>query len=80
MLSVGVDPIHLGVIIVINSVLGSLTPPVGILVFICSSISKIPSNEIFRECTPFLIACAIGLGIITYVPSLSLVLWKVIGH
>ena len=80
MLSVGVDPIHLGVIIVINSVLGSLTPPVGILVFICASIAKIPSNEIFRECTPFLIACAIGLGIITYVPSLSLVLWKVIGH
>lgn len=80
MLSVGVDPIHLGVIIVINSVLGSLTPPVGILVFICASIAKIPSRKIFRECTPFLIACGIGLLIITYVPAISLTLWRVVGH
>ena len=80
MTAAGVDPIHLGVIIVINSIIGSVTPPVGILVFICSSIAKVPSGEIFRECRPFLIACAIGLGIITFVPSLSLSLWKVIGH
>jgi tripartite ATP-independent transporter DctM subunit len=80
MLAVGVDPIHLGIIIVINSVLGSLTPPVGILVFICASIAKVPANAVFRECNPFLIACGIGLVIITYVPALSLTLWKVIGH
>ena len=80
MLSVGVDPIHLGIIIVINSVLGSLTPPVGILVFICASIAKVPANAVFRECNPFLIACGIGLLVITYVPALSLTLWKVIGH
>jgi tripartite ATP-independent transporter DctM subunit len=48
MLSVGVDPIHLGIIIVINSVLGSLTPPVGILVFICASIAKVPANAVSR--------------------------------
>jgi tripartite ATP-independent transporter DctM subunit len=78
-LAAGVDPIHLGIIIVINSVLGSLTPPVGILVFICASIAKVPANGVFRECTPFLIACAIGLFIITYVPALSLTLWKFIG-
>jgi tripartite ATP-independent transporter DctM subunit len=80
MLSVGVDPIHLGVIIVINAVLGSLTPPVGILVFICASIAKVPANAVFRECNPFLLACGIGLLLITYLPALSLTLWKVIGH
>jgi tripartite ATP-independent transporter DctM subunit len=80
LLSVGVDPIHLGIIIVINSVLGSLTPPVGLLVFICSSIAKVPANAVFRECNPFLIACGVGLLIITYVPALSLTLWKLIGH
>lgn len=80
MMSVGVDPIHLGVIIVVNALLGSLTPPVGILVFICASIAKVPSREIFRECTPFLIACGIGLLIITYVPAISLTLWRVAGH
>jgi tripartite ATP-independent transporter DctM subunit len=80
MLAVGVDPIHLGIIIVINSVLGSLTPPVGILVFICASIAKVPANAVFRECNPFLVACGIGLIVITYVPALSLTLWKLIGH
>jgi len=80
MLSVGVDPIHLGIIIVINSVLGSLTPPVGILVFICASIAKVSSNAVFRECNPFLIACGIGLFIITYIPAISLTLWKLIGN
>ncbi|HXX83227.1 MAG TPA: TRAP transporter large permease subunit [Casimicrobiaceae bacterium] len=80
MLAVGVDPIHLGIIIVINSVLGSLTPPVGILVFICASIAKVPANAVFRECNPFLFACGIGLLVITYVPALSLTLWKLIGH
>ena len=80
MLAVGVDPIHLGIIIVINSVLGSLTPPVGILVFICASIAKVPANAVFRECNPFLIACGIGLLVITYIPALSLTLWKLIGH
>ncbi len=78
--SVGVDPIHLGVIVVINAVLGSVTPPVGILVFICASISKVSAQAIFRECNPFLIACGLGLVAITYVPALSLTLWKIIGH
>lgn len=76
----GVDPIHLGVIIVINSVLGSLTPPVGILVFICASIAKVSARDVFRECYPFLVVCGIGLVLITYIPSLSLTLWKFIGH
>ncbi len=80
LIAAGVDPIHLGIIIVINSVLGSLTPPVGILVFICASIAKVPANAVFRECNPSLIACGIGLLVITYVPALSLTLWKVIGH
>jgi len=53
---------------------------VGILVFICASIAKIPSREVFRECTPFLIACGIGLLIITYVPAISLSFWRVVGH
>jgi TRAP-type C4-dicarboxylate transport system permease large subunit len=76
----GVDPIHLGVIIVINSVLGAVTPPVGILVFICASIAKVSARDVFRECWPFIIVCGIGLALITYVPALSLSLWKVIGH
>jgi TRAP-type C4-dicarboxylate transport system permease large subunit len=61
--SIGVDPIHIGIVIAINGLLGSLTPPVGILVFITASISKIPATAIFRECNPFLVTCAISLSL-----------------
>lgn len=79
LIQAGIDPIHLGVIIVINSVLGSLTPPVGILVFICASIAKVSAREVFRECWPFVLACGVGLLLITLFPSISLTLWKIIG-
>lgn len=80
LIGAGVDPIHLGVIIVINSVLGAVTEPVGILVFICASIAKVPANEVFKETRIFILACAIGLALITFVPEISLTLWTLIGH
>lgn len=79
MIAAGVDPIHLGVVITINLLLGSLTPPVGILVFIAASIAKVSAKDVFRECNPFLLACVVGLALITYIPALSLTLWKLIG-
>jgi tripartite ATP-independent transporter DctM subunit len=74
----GVDPIHIGIVIVINGLLGSLTPPVGILVFITASIARVQATAIFRECKPFLVACTLGLLLITFVPSLSLKLWQIL--
>jgi tripartite ATP-independent transporter DctM subunit len=74
----GVDPIHIGVVIAINGLLGSVTPPVGVLVFITASISKVPSMAIFRECNPFLLTCGLGLLLITFVPAISLTLWRLI--
>ncbi len=76
--SVGVDPIHLGIIMVINLLLGSLTPPVGVLVFITASIARVNVNAVFRECVPLLGACLIGLLVLTLWPGLSLWLWNVL--
>lgn len=76
----GADPIHLGVVIVIGGILGALTPPVGVLVFISASIARVSSWAVFRECNPFLVACYGMLLVITAFPALSLTLWRLIGH
>jgi TRAP-type C4-dicarboxylate transport system permease large subunit len=68
--------VQIGVIIVINGLLGSLTPPVGILVFITAQIAKVPAGAIFRECLPFLVTCGIGLLLVTFFPGISLSLWR----
>jgi tripartite ATP-independent transporter DctM subunit len=81
MVSMGVDPIHFGLIVVVNLMLGGLTPPVGMLVFISSAISKTPVHDVFRAMYPLLGALLIALAIITYVPAVSLGLgWLLQGH
>ena len=81
MVSMGVDPIHFGLIVVVNLMLGGLTPPVGMLVFISSAISKTPVHEVFRAMYPLLGALLIALAIITYVPAVSLGLgWLLQGN
>ncbi|MDF1750145.1 MAG: TRAP transporter large permease subunit [Alphaproteobacteria bacterium] len=81
MVSMGVDPIHFGLIVVVNLMLGGLTPPVGMLVFISSAISKTPVHEVFRAMYPLLGALLIALAIVTYVPAVSLGLgWLLQGH
>ncbi|WP_420730806.1 TRAP transporter large permease subunit [Hwanghaeella sp. 1Z406] len=81
MVSMGVDPIHFGLIVVVNLMLGGLTPPVGMLVFISSAISKTPVHDVFRAMYPLLGALLIALVIITYVPAVSLGLgWLLQGN
>ena len=70
---VGIDLIHFGVIMVLNLILGNLTPPMGMLLFIVSGIGKVPLEKVVREVLPFLIALFLVLGIVTYLPSI--VLW-----
>lgn len=71
--AVGVHPVHLGVIMCVNLVLGFITPPVGTCLFVGSSIGKISIERLSRAVIPFFIASVIGLLIITLVPEL--VLW-----
>lgn len=72
MVSLGVDPIHFGLIVVVNLMLGGLTPPVGMLAFITSAVSKTPVHEVFRAMYPLLGALLVALLIVTYVPVVSL--------
>lgn len=68
----GIDPIHLGVIMTVNMEIGMITPPVGLNLFVASGISGMPLWEIFRGAFWFMIIMLCGLFIITYIPSISL--------
>ncbi|MCF3933447.1 TRAP transporter large permease subunit [Acuticoccus sp. M5D2P5] len=73
----GIDETHFGVVTVITLLLGGLTPPVGIIVFIPAQITNTPVMQVFKEVFPFFLALIVGLLILTFVPAvtLSLVNW-----
>lgn len=73
-LKMGVDPIHFGVIMVVNLAIGFITPPVGVNLFVASGIAKVKIEAISRAAVPFLVAMLIVLLFITYIPQISLVL------
>jgi tripartite ATP-independent transporter DctM subunit len=70
----GIDPIHLSVIFVVNLMIGLITPPVGLHLFITSSIAKVPMSKVIKTSFPFMIVLLIVLVFITFVPQLSLFL------
>ena len=70
--AVDINIIHLGIIMTVNLAIGQVTPPMGINLFVASSISKIPLLKLARQCVPFLISFSIALLVITFVPWLSL--------
>ena len=75
----GVDPVQLGSIIIFNLMIGLLTPPMGGVVFVLSSVTGIPVERVFRGAAFFLPAMIIVLLLITYIPALTLWLPEVIG-
>jgi len=75
----GVDPIHLGIIMVLNLVIGALTPPLGVLVFATASVAKVRVNDVYREVMPFLWALIAVLMLVTYWPATVLWLPRAIG-
>jgi C4-dicarboxylate transporter, DctM subunit len=70
----GIDPIHFGVIVVVNLAVGMVTPPVGVNLFVACSISKLRMEQLMPPLLPFLATLVLCLLIITYVPALSLAL------
>ncbi|MCA9681542.1 MAG: TRAP transporter large permease, partial [Myxococcales bacterium] len=68
----GIDPVHLGVIFIVNLEIGYLTPPIGINLFVASSVFRQPLGEVARGVLPFIGLMVIGLGLVTYVPTISL--------
>ncbi len=69
----GIDPVHLGIIVILNLMLGLLTPPVGMVLFVLSRVSKVPFEQCVRATLPFLVPLLGVLLLLTFVPAL--VLW-----
>jgi TRAP-type C4-dicarboxylate transport system permease large subunit len=70
--SLGMDPVQLGVIMVLNLGIGIYTPPVGTTLFISTSIAKCTLDETTRELWPFFFAAVLLLLAVTYIPALTL--------
>ena len=71
MAAIGVDPVHFGVIIVLNMMIGLVTPPVGLCLYVVSGIARVPIADIARELAPYLLALLCVLALVTYVPAIS---------
>ena len=71
-LMLGIDPIHLGIIMVVNMEIGMITPPVGLNLFVTSSITGLGIIQVMRAALPWTAVLAVFLLLITYIPAISL--------
>ncbi|PLX88372.1 MAG: C4-dicarboxylate ABC transporter permease [Desulfuromonas sp.] len=76
----GIDPIHLGVIMVVNMEIGMITPPVGLNLFVTSGITGESITWVLRAALPWLLILLVFLALITYIPQISLFLPEYIDH
>lgn len=72
MIKIGIDPVHFGVIMVLNLMIGLLTPPVGMVLYVLSRVSKVPFERCVAATAPFLVPLVAVLVLVTFVPSLSM--------
>jgi C4-dicarboxylate transporter DctM subunit len=70
-IELGIDPIHLGIIMVVNMEIGMITPPVGLNLFVTSGVAGMPMMAVVRAALPFLAVLFVFLIIVTYVPWIS---------
>lgn len=75
----GIDPIHLGIIMVVNMEIGLITPPVGLNLFVTSAVTGMPLSEVIKAAMPWLMILLGFLVLVTYVPSISLGLPRMLG-
>jgi TRAP-type C4-dicarboxylate transport system permease large subunit len=78
--ALGIDLVHFGVVVVINIMVGLITPPYGLLLFIMANISGEPLRNIVRDTLPFLFAMLVALAVITFVPETVLWLPRLFGY
>jgi tripartite ATP-independent transporter DctM subunit len=79
MVKLGVDPVHFGIIMIVNLGIGLLTPPVGSVLFVGCAVGKVTIEEVTRTIWPFYLVMFAVLMLVTYVPAISLALPKLFG-
>lgn len=72
LVQLGIDPVHFGLIMILNLSIGTLTPPVGTVMLLVCNITKVQLSAFVRESLPLLVALLVALLLVTYVPAISL--------
>ena len=72
--AIGVNPVQFGVIMIVNLAIGFITPPIGINLFVASSLTDVPVMDIAKKSIPMIICFLIALLLFTFIPSISLML------
>jgi C4-dicarboxylate transporter, DctM subunit len=78
--ALGIDMVHFGVVVVVNLMIGLITPPYGLLLFVVASVARTPLLPVIRDVLPFLIAMICALALITWLPGLVLWLPRLLGY
>ena len=77
--SIGIDPVHFGMIMMVNLGIGLITPPVGAVLFVGSAVAKLKIEQVVRAMKPFFVILLFVLMLVTYVPQISLWLPRTMG-
>ena len=72
--AVGVDPVHFGIIMVVNLAIGFVTPPVGVNLYVAQSLSGVSIVKLAKKAIPYMVMFFIALMLIIYIPAISLIL------
>ena len=78
--ALGIEPLHFGIIVVMNLVIGLITPPLGLVLFVVGPIAKVTFEQVTKEVLPFLFVEIAVLLMVTYIPSISLVVPRWLGY
>jgi tripartite ATP-independent transporter DctM subunit len=78
--ALGIDPVHFGVVAVVNIMIGLVTPPYGLLLFMMVKIAEVSLKDLVREVMPFLGAMIVALGLMTFIPEIVLFLPRLLGY
>ena len=78
--SYGIHPLHFGFVFVLNGVLGLLTPPFGMLLFVVCAIAKLPLMTLARAVFPYLVWQVVVLLLVTYIPAIAMWVPKLFGY
>jgi tripartite ATP-independent transporter DctM subunit len=78
--ALGIDPVHFGVVVVVNIMIGLVTPPYGLLLFMMVKIAEVPLRDLVREVMPFLWVTIGALALMTFIPEIVLFLPRLLGY
>ena len=78
--ALGIDPVHFGVVVVVNIMIGLVTPPYGLLLFMMVKIAEVPLKDLVRDVLPFLWVMIGALALMTFIPDIVLFLPRLLGY